>query len=792
MSRKFNAGKRAHSLAFLMVTTSLWPLTLHAPELPAVEVTTTGTGAAAGPVSPNSAAAQAQLNTTPESFYQTPLGQVQTTIPEDRMINTQAFSVFDVLRDSPGIDVKQGNGPRDIGISIRGSNAQNGFGIRNIQVFEDGFPVTQPDGLSRTDLTDPHAYGAIDVIRGPSSALYGNFATGGMINFRLRTGAQIDGVEVGTDAGSFGYLNNYLAYGTVGEDYDVSLFTSNVIGNGPTFYNLFNTQTVNALASYSPTPDDKFTLKMIGNRLETDLPIRLSLQQFYQNPYQNGCYAFPSLAAAKANGCGTVNLFLNGFGGATVAQTGYQAGTGRDDTREILGLRWEHNLDANNIWRTQVVLDDKNIRQPTGATSAQGDEPSINFMSDVTSHGTFYGFDATQFGGIYFNRDVVTSYTYNLVPGGNAMLGYSTAATTEISPTQTTDMGMHVREEIKFNDTLAGVAGLGAEYTKLQGAAYNFNYSTLGVPTLANTSTSADNNYYNIAPEGALVWHPQNDLVFKARVATGYGTPQASNLFVTSNGTSGDNTQLKSQTNLGYDLSTTYAPLDTVKLTVDGFYEFFHNELISNAAGPAPLLTYTFNAPRSEHRGVEVAAEWRFYPGFKAKIAYTYDNQIYTQYMETLTAGTLSNSFNRAGNSIPGVAPNEFTARLSYDVPFGPAKGLGGFAEYYLTDDFYVDNANYLKVPGYHVINLNLHYDTDIANSWIKKIDAYFEVRNVLNTVTMASANNISDTLNSKSGLENPGFAPYCPTTNAALSCTTGSIYAGMPRIFVGGVRIRF
>ncbi len=58
MSRKFNAGKRAHSLAFLMVTTSLWPLTLHAQEagpsteLPAVEVTTTGTGAAAGPVSP--------------------------------------------------------------------------------------------------------------------------------------------------------------------------------------------------------------------------------------------------------------------------------------------------------------------------------------------------------------------------------------------------------------------------------------------------------------------------------------------------------------------------------------------------------------------------------------------------------------------------------------------------------------------------------------------------------------------------------------------------------------------
>lgn len=302
-------------------------------ELPTVEVTATGTAA------PTSAGAEGGLNTTPESLFQAPAGQVQTTIPADRMINTQAFSVFDVLRESPGVSLKQGNGPRDVGISIRGSNAQVGFAIRNIQVFEDGFPVTQPDGLSRTDLTDPHAYGAIDVIRGPSSALYGNYATGGAVNFR-RAGAEINGIEVGTDAGSFGYLNNYLAYGVAGKDYDVSLFSSNVIGNGPTNHNLFNTQTLNVLASYMPTPDDKFTLKMIGNRLYGDLSVRLNLNQFYQNPYQNNCYAFPNVAAASAAGCGTVSILRNGFFGARDPLTAYQAGLHRDDTRMILGLRW--------------------------------------------------------------------------------------------------------------------------------------------------------------------------------------------------------------------------------------------------------------------------------------------------------------------------------------------------------------------------------------------------------------------------------------------------------------------
>ncbi|MGH6868427.1 MAG: TonB-dependent receptor domain-containing protein, partial [Methylocella sp.] len=259
-----------------------------------------------------------------------------------------------------------------------------------------------------------------------------------------------------------------------------------------------------------------------------------------------------------------------------------------------------------------------------------------------------------------------------------------------------------------------------------------------------------------------------------------YGTPQASNLFVTSNGMAGNNTQLKSQTNLGYDLSATWTPLDTVNLTVDGFYEFFRNELINQSPGLPPLMTFTFNAPRSEHRGVEVAGAWRFYPGWKASLAYTYDNQIYTQYFEQLSGAVLP--FNRAGNRIPGVPPNELTARLGYDVPVGPASGLGAYAEYYFTDAFFADNANLLKIPGFHIVNLNLHYDTDVQNSFIQKIGAYFEVRNVFDKTYVASANNITNTVTK--GVENPA--------SILAQNATGSIYAGFPRTFVGGIRVKF
>ena len=203
--------------------------------------------------------------------------------------------------ENPGVSIKQGNGPRDLGISIRGSNARNGFGIRNIVILEDGFPVTQPDGLSRSDLIDPHAYSSIDVWRGPSSALFGNYATGGALNFRTRPGGEIKGVQYGVDVGSFNYLNNYVSAGTKTGNFEGSVFISDVRGDGYYGYSSFDTQTINMLLTYRPITSDTITVKAIDNKLDTELPFRMSLNQFKQNPFQKGCKTGGRLGARLRN-----------------------------------------------------------------------------------------------------------------------------------------------------------------------------------------------------------------------------------------------------------------------------------------------------------------------------------------------------------------------------------------------------------------------------------------------------------------------------------------------------------
>jgi iron complex outermembrane recepter protein len=700
------------------------------------------------------------------------VGQTVTTIDGDRSNETKRFSVGDILQESPGISIKQGNGPRDMGVSIRGSNARNGFGVRNVQVFEDGFNVTQPDGLSRTDLTDPHAYGGIDVWRGPSSALFGNYATGGAINFRTRSGREIDGFEYGIDVGSFGYLNNYLALGKQVGAFEYALFASDVRGKGQLDWSNFNTQTINFTGSYTPTTSDKFTVKFIRNDLDANLSVRLNMNQFLANPYQSGCRTTFALAAAN---CGSVSLFTNGFNGAKISNTAAQAGLGREDHRTILGARWEHKVDEKTSWQVQYVLDDRDIDQPTGATSAIGDFRSQNISANLKHEYDLLGIRATHLSGVWFNYLPANGDTFNVAPGGNATLGKRTQNTSGM----TQNMGANIREEFKPTTQWTIATGAAYEQSLLKGTSTAFTYgaASTGNPT-STAIITADRTINNAAWDLSAAYRVKPMWLLRSRVATGYGTPQFSNLFVQSDGTAGNNTQLQSQTNLGVDAGFDFTPTKSVKISFTAFQEYYRNELVTQS--PVTGTSFTFNAPKSEHRGIEIGLDWRFLQGWKLAGAYTLNDQIYKDYQERLAGN--AQLFDRAGNKIPGVSPQEWLARLGYDQEDGTLKGLGAFVEYQWKDAFYMDNGNKLQAPGYGLTNVNVHFKTELpASSFVRGLTTYFEIRNVFDKTYVASANSVT---NSQTvGVENGA---------SSLAAGSGSIYAGSPRTYYGGVKLKF
>jgi iron complex outermembrane recepter protein len=776
---------REASAAALFLT--LVPAARAQEALPSIDIgAAQQTPASAAPSVPASASAPPGF--TPEKkqlpVYREPTGQTFTSIESEIFRDAPLTTITDLLEYSPGMSFKQGNGPRDIVVSIRGSSARNGFGVRNIVLLEDGFSVTQPDGLSRTDLTDPHAYGAVDVYRGPSSALFGNFANGGAINFRTRTGAEIDGVELGGEYGGYGYINNYTAVGKKYGDFDIAAFISDVRGDGWTQHTDYNTQSINLTARYQITPSDLVVFKGIHNELYGELSARLGLNQFYNNPYQRGCLLLPSPATAlSASWCGQNGVPTNGVAGAKTQIDGDMAGFHRNDRRDVFGLRWEHDFDNDTKWRTQVIYDDKNIIQPTGGTSALEDEPAVNATTDITRHWSLNGHDATSFAGLYFNRTRYFSPTLNVLPFGDGAYGATTSRQNGLQQ----NLGAHARQELAFSPTVTGVLGLAAEMTKINAYAENFSYAANGsLAPLGFQPLAVNHTYWNFAPEASVTWKATPELLTHFRASSGYGTPYVGQLFVNAQGLPGDDSALKTQRNTGFDIGGDWTPMKNLKVSLTGFYEWYQNEQLSEAGTVITSNTFYYNAPGSVHRGVEALIDYRPFDGVRLLANYTYNNQIFTSFTEQLAASGVVGYFNRAGYRIPGVAPHELTARASYDQPTGPLKGLGGYVEYLFKSNYYADNGNVLTMPSYGLVNLNLHYNHDEAFGYLKSWSIFFEVRNVFDRTWIASANNVSNRV----ALVN-GVVTQNPYWDMAQN-TTGSIYAGNPRLFQGGIKFKF
>jgi iron complex outermembrane receptor protein len=674
-----------------------------------------------------------------------PIGQTVNSVDGDDMKFTRGFSITEFTEDVPGIFSKQGNGPRDMGISIRGSGAKIGFGVRNIKMYEDWFPVTQSDGLSRTDITDPHAYEGLDVIRGPSSARYDNYALGGVVNFRQRQGRDVNGVEIGNDFGSFGYHNHYLTLGGTSGGFEYSLFGSYVAANGFLRHSDFHSTTENVLLSYAIDPTRSLTFKLVNNDTSTNVPSRLSLSQFRIDP----------------RSAGTVTV-ATAVGAARVV-TAEQAAQNREDRRTIVGARYDQTLFEKTMASVTGTFDLKDINQTFG-TIGDNENPNFNGMLDVTNTLPLWDMPAQHYFGLFANYMEQEASTFFNLADGLGTRGALQAGTRG----HIRNAGGRLREELTFAPGWTLVVGLGAEQSEV--VAQVRNRTSAEIFQIIEVSRT----FGNVAPEAALIYSPSSDTTVHLRVGTGYGIPGIGNLTTTANGLAGNNSTLQTQTTTGVDLGVDTRKLfGVLDLGVTGYYEWFRNEFntVTPAAG---LSSFTTNAPASEHRGVEVFAVLRPFPevsgleGLFLRTAYTYNDHFYTDFKE-LISGV---SFNRNGKQIPGVERSFLNARLGYESPWH----VGAWFEVNYVDDYFVNNSNTLSAPGYNVLNANIHYGRTFSGPFLRGFEVYLEGRNLADRTYIDSAIPVSDDL---------------VTTQASLQAKQ-AFFTGPSRSVFAGMRFKF
>src|SRR4051812_37000048 len=140
-------------------------------------------------------AAQQQDTTKPYTLPPTTVSVTRTDLPLTKVpLSIQTLDRAAISRAKPtwGLDEALANVPgvfvanrynfsQDQRISIRGFGARSAFAVRGIKILVDGIPQTLPDGQGQLTNLELGEVDHIEVLRGSSSALFGN-ASGGVIS----------------------------------------------------------------------------------------------------------------------------------------------------------------------------------------------------------------------------------------------------------------------------------------------------------------------------------------------------------------------------------------------------------------------------------------------------------------------------------------------------------------------------------------------------------------------------------------------------------------------------------
>ena len=138
-----------------------------------------------------------------------------TNVAPELIRLTPATNAWDLARQTAGIEVHdQGQGPGFASnASIRAFSSDHST---DLALWIDGVPVNEPvnghaEGYNDWSLMFPEAISDFDVIKGPTSALFGNFALAGVVN--VRTLERMRGTEGFLTGGAYGRVEGTVLSG---------------------------------------------------------------------------------------------------------------------------------------------------------------------------------------------------------------------------------------------------------------------------------------------------------------------------------------------------------------------------------------------------------------------------------------------------------------------------------------------------------------------------------------------------------------------------------------------------
>ncbi|MCX2574655.1 TonB-dependent receptor [Pedobacter sandarakinus] len=195
--------------------------------------------------------------------------------------NEPNSSLVSTFNGSAGVRMEE-RSPGSYRLSLRGSLLRSPFGIRNIKIYLDDFPLTDAGGNTYLNLLDPIAIEDIEIYKGPEASIFGA-NTGGAVLIST-TASNQNKLSASLTGGSYGLLHETASIQRQFKNYSFSFVqgyqkSSGYRENSAMGRKYFQT---NQQLKYA----ENSTLKLLAfySDLNYETPGGLTLGQLEQNP----------------------------------------------------------------------------------------------------------------------------------------------------------------------------------------------------------------------------------------------------------------------------------------------------------------------------------------------------------------------------------------------------------------------------------------------------------------------------------------------------------------------------
>lgn len=586
-----------------------------------------------------------------------------TQIKRDPQQNFQPGATLDEFaRGTPGVFFQnQFNFTQDLRIAIRGFGARSPFGVRGIQMRVDGIPQTLPDGQTQLDSIDPSLIERMDIVRGPSAALYGN-ASGGLIDITTREAPQEKFVIMPRQVlGQYGYLKSELFMGGRNGNFGYSLFGSHLQQDGWRNHSAMQ---------------NTFSQAKLNFQTRSNSDLMLAFREFYS-------------PLSKDPGALTSSEVRDNPRQASSRNVQYNAG--EEIRQEDIGARFRHRLSSGKEFTVTAHMLHRDFqgRQPFfDGGQVQFDRLVGGLMMQFVNDHELFNRPNRFLIGVDYGIQNDDRQRFNNNFGVRDALNLS-----QIERVQS--IGPFVRNEWNIADKLDLVLGGRWDWLHYQVKdRFKSDGNESGSRTVSQGSGSA-----------GLVYHLTDQQQLYAHIASVFEAPTTTELLNNPAGRGGFNPNLNAQTSLSNELgfrgNTAGFQYDTAV-----FFIRTRDEITPFELSSSPGRAFFRNAGQSRRVGVEARLATPDWQGLRGEISYTFSDFAFEKY--------IVNDMNLKGNVFPGIPTHRWEGLLRYSHPFG----FFGQLHVHRVGEFYVNDINTATNPAYNLGQLLFGWE--LRRNWIE------------------------------------------------------------------------